>query len=49
MPYKLNGWTGCWEHQPDKSYKERYQRLADSEWFKEHYEDKSLGEIIEEE
>ena len=31
-----------------KSYKERYQRLANSEWFNAHYEDKSLGEITEE-
>lgn len=31
-----------------KSLKERYQRLANSEWFNMHYLDKSLGEIIEE-
>lgn len=30
------------------SFKERYQKLANSEWFNVHYEDKSLGEIIEE-
>ena len=31
------------------SFKERYQELANSEWFNANYEDESLGEIIEEE
>ena len=31
-----------------KSFKERCQELTNSEWFNAHYEDKSLGEIIEE-
>ena len=30
-----------------KSYRERYQRLAESEWFNAHYEDKSLGDAEE--
>lgn len=29
------------------NYKERYEHLGESEWFKKHYEDKSLGEVIE--
>ena len=28
------------------NYKERYEHLVESEWFKKHYEDKSLGEVI---
>lgn len=28
-----------------KSYRERYKRISDSKFFKEHYEDKSLGEV----
>ena len=31
-----------------KSYRERYKSIGESDWFKEHYEGKSLGEIIEE-
>lgn len=31
----------------DKKYSERYKRIGESEWFKKHYEDKSLGETIE--
>jgi len=30
-----------------KSYRERYKRISDSKFFKEHYEDKSIGEVIE--
>jgi hypothetical protein len=30
-----------------KSYRERYKSIGESDWFKEHYEGKSLGEIIE--
>lgn len=33
---------------PKKNYRERYKRISESEWFKKHYEDKSLGETIEE-
>lgn len=28
-------------------YKERYKRIGESEWFKKHYENKSLGDIEE--
>ena len=28
--------------------RERYRRLSETEWFKKHYEDKSLGDTIEE-
>ena len=31
-----------------KSYRERYKRLSESDWFKEHYEGKTLGEVIDE-
>ena len=31
------------------SFNERHQELTNSEWFNAHYEDKSLGEIIDEE
>ena len=31
----------------NKKYRERYKRIGESEWFKEHYENKSLGETIE--
>jgi hypothetical protein len=24
-------------------YRERYKRISESEWFKKHYDDKSLG------
>lgn len=30
-----------------KDYRERYNRLAETEWFQKHYNDKSLGEIIQ--
>ena len=33
--------------QNKKSYRERYKRIGESEWFNEHYENKSLGETIE--
>ena len=32
----------------EKSFKEQYKELANSEWFNTNYKDKSLGEIIEE-
>ena len=32
---------------PKKYLRKRYQRIAGQEWFKQHYEDKSLGEVIE--
>ena len=28
-------------------YKERYKQIAESDWFKKHYEGKSLGNVIE--
>lgn len=28
-------------------YSERYKRIANSDWFNKHYNDKSLGEVIE--
>lgn len=28
-------------------YRERYKRIGESEWFKKHYEDKSLGDTEE--
>lgn len=28
-----------------KSYRERYKRLGESEWFNKHYNNKSLGEV----
>lgn len=31
-----------------ENYRERYKRIGESEWFKEHYEGKSLGEVIDE-
>ena len=31
-----------------KSYKERYQRLVDNDWFNQHYGSKSLGETLDE-
>ena len=30
-----------------KSLRARYRRIGKSEWFKKHYENKSLGETIE--
>lgn len=33
--------------QNKESYRERYKRIGESEWFKEHYDGKSLGETIE--
>lgn len=35
------------EDKEKKDYKERYKRIGESEWFKEHYDHKSLGEVIE--
>jgi hypothetical protein len=32
---------------PKKYLRKRYQRMAGQDWFKRHYEDKSLGEVIE--
>ena len=32
---------------PKKYLRKRYQRIAGQEWFKQHYENKSLGEVIE--
>lgn len=29
----------------DKDYRERYKRIGESEWFKKHYEGKSLGDV----
>ena len=29
-----------------KDYRERYKRIAESEWFKKAYHNKSIGEII---
>ena len=28
-------------------YKERYKHISESEWFKKHYDDKSLGDTEE--
>lgn len=33
--------------QTKKSYRERYKRIGESEWFNKHYNNKSLGEVIE--
>ncbi len=30
-----------------KDYRESYKRLSETEWFQKHYNDKSLGEIIQ--
>lgn len=30
-----------------KSYRDRYKRLGESEWFNKHYNNKSLGEVAE--
>ena len=30
-----------------KNYKERYKKIGESEWFKKHYENKSIGDIID--
>jgi hypothetical protein len=32
---------------PKKYLRKRYERIAGQEWFKRHYEDKSLGEVID--
>jgi hypothetical protein len=32
---------------PKKYLRKRYQKMAGQDWFKKHYEDKSLGEVIE--
>ena len=29
-----------------KSYRDRYQRIAQSEWFKRSYENRSIGELL---
>ena len=30
----------------ERSYRERYKRIANSNWFNKHYNNKSLGEVI---
>ena len=30
-----------------KSYRDRYKRIGQSEWFNKHYNNKSLGEVTE--
>ena len=37
-------WLYQLEHILMKNYRERYKKLGESEWFKKHYEGKSLGD-----